>query len=89
MVMQRFERFPTNLGNLHICQDVCYVQMTDNNEFLTIYRHHANLLNNKIGYKNNSQFCVQSGIRVDAQQDITNLGFCSLYIYLLTKTINK
>ena len=51
MVVQRFVRFQTNLCvqvcNLRISQDVCYVRMTDNNDFLTIYGHRANLLNNK------------------------------------------
>ena len=48
MVVQCFTRFRTNLGNLRISQDICYVR-TDNNGFLTIYRHRASLLNNK-GY---------------------------------------
>ena len=37
MVVQRFARFRTNLGNLRISQDICYVWMTDNKDFLTIY----------------------------------------------------
>ena len=48
LVVQRFARFCTNLGNLRISQDICYVRMTDNNDFLTIYGHRANLLNNNI-----------------------------------------
>ena len=47
MVVQRFARFRTNLGNLCISQDICYVRMMDNNGFLTIYGHRASLLNNK------------------------------------------
>ena len=44
-VVRRFARFRTNLGNLHISQDMCYVRMTNNDDFLTIYGHRANLLN--------------------------------------------
>ena len=51
MVMQHFARFWTNLGNLRISQDICYVRMTDDNDFLTIYGHRTNLLNNNNGYK--------------------------------------
>ena len=50
MVVQRLARFRTNLGNLRISQDICYVRMTDNNGFLTIYGHRASLLNNKFSY---------------------------------------
>ena len=50
MVVHCFARFPTNLGNLRISQDICYVRMTDNNGFLTIYGHRASLLNNNIIY---------------------------------------
>ena len=46
LVVQRFARFQTYLGNLRISQDIFYVRMTDNNGFLTIYGHRANLLNN-------------------------------------------
>ena len=46
MVEQRFARFQTNLGNIPISQDICYVRMKDNNGFLTIYGHRASLLNN-------------------------------------------
>ena len=46
MAVQCFARFRTNLGNLRISQDICYVRMTDNNVFLTIYGHRASLLNN-------------------------------------------
>ena len=46
MIVQRFARFQSNLGNLRISKDICYVRMTDNNDFLTIYEHRANLLNN-------------------------------------------
>ena len=49
MVEQHFARFRTNLGNLCISQDICYVQMTDNN-FLNIYGHCASLLNNNGEY---------------------------------------
>ena len=45
MVVQRFARFWTNLGNLRILQDICYVRMTDNSDFLTISGHRASLLN--------------------------------------------
>ncbi len=45
--MQRFTRFRTNVRNLHISQDICYVQMTDNVNILTIYGQRAHLLNNK------------------------------------------
>ena len=44
-VVRRFARFRTNLGNLRISQDMCYVRMTNNDDFLTIYGHRANLLN--------------------------------------------
>ena len=47
VVVQGFARFQSHLGNLCISQDIFYVWMTDNNDFLTIYGHHANLLNNK------------------------------------------
>ena len=47
MVVQHFARFRTNLGNLRISQDICYVRMTDNNDFLTKYGHRASLLNTK------------------------------------------
>ena len=33
-------------GHLRISQDICHVQMTDIEGFLTIYRHRDNLLNN-------------------------------------------
>ena len=46
MVVQHFARFWTNLGNLRISQDICYVRMTDINDFLTIYGHRASLMNN-------------------------------------------
>ena len=37
VVVQWFARFQSNLGNLHISQDICYVQMMDNNyDCLTI-----------------------------------------------------
>ena len=48
VVAQRFTRFLTNVVHLRISQDICYVCMTDNNDFLTIYGHRANLLNNKL-----------------------------------------
>ena len=48
VVVQHFARFCTNLGNLRISQDICYVRMTDINDFLTIYGHRASLLNNII-----------------------------------------
>ena len=51
MVVQRFTRFRTSLGNLRISQDICYGRVTDNNDFLTIYGHRASLLNNKTGYQ--------------------------------------
>ena len=44
MVVQRLARFRTNLGNLRISQDICYVRMTDNNGFLFF------LLNNNWKY---------------------------------------
>ncbi len=44
--MQRFSRFRTNLCNLRISQDICYVQMTDNVNILTIYGQRAHVLNN-------------------------------------------
>ena len=46
MVVKRLARIRRNLGNLRVSQDICYVRMTDNNDFLTIYGHRANLLNN-------------------------------------------
>ena len=51
VVVQCFARFQTNLGHLLISQDICYVQMTDNNNyyFLNIYGYRANLLNNNNG----------------------------------------
>ena len=48
MVVQHFARFRTSLGNLRISQDICYVRMTDNNDFLTIYGHRSSLLNNNV-----------------------------------------
>ena len=36
-----------------ISQDICYVWMTDNNGFLTIYGHRASLLNNNVRYTEN------------------------------------
>ena len=39
MVVQRFARFQSNPGSLRISQDICYVRMTDNNDFLSIYGH--------------------------------------------------
>ena len=50
MVVQRLARFRTNLGNLRISQDICYVRINDNNYFLTTYGHRANLLNNNVKY---------------------------------------
>ena len=43
LVVQRFARFQSNLGNLatYIAGYPCYVRMTDNNDFLTIYGHRA------------------------------------------------
>ena len=47
--VQHFARFRMNLGNLHILQDICYVRMTDNNDFFTIiYGYRTSLLNNNI-----------------------------------------
>ena len=48
MVVQRFARLRINLGNLRISQDICYVRMTDNDGFLTIYGHRASFLNYNI-----------------------------------------
>ena len=48
LVVQHFARFQSNLGNLHISQDICYVRITM--IFVTIYRHCANLLNNNVYY---------------------------------------
>ena len=48
MVVQGFARFQSNRGNLRISQDISYARMTDNNYFLTIYAHRANLLNNNV-----------------------------------------
>ena len=48
MIVQRFARFQFDLGNLRILQDICYVRITDNNDFLTIYGLRANLLNNNL-----------------------------------------
>ena len=45
MVVQRFARCRTNLGNQRISQDICCVRMTDNNDFVTINGQRANLLN--------------------------------------------
>ena len=39
MVVQRFERFHSNLGNLRISHDLSYIWRKDNNYFLTIYGH--------------------------------------------------
>ena len=50
MVVQHYARFRTNLGNLRISQDICYVRITGNNDFLTIYGHRASLLNTKREY---------------------------------------
>ena len=50
MVVQHFARFRTNLGNLRISQDIRYLRMTDNNDFLTIYGYRASLLNNNMEY---------------------------------------
>ena len=46
MVVKRLARIRRNLGNLRISQDICHARMTDNNDFLTIYGHRANLSNN-------------------------------------------
>ena len=35
-------------GHLRISQDICHVRMTDIEDFLTIYGHSDNLLNNKV-----------------------------------------
>ena len=48
MVVQRFARYRSNLGNLRKSQDICYVRMTDNNGFLIIYGRRASLLNNNM-----------------------------------------
>ena len=47
MVEQQFARFRTNLGNLRISKDICYVRMTDNNHCLTIYGPCRSLLNKR------------------------------------------
>ena len=54
MVVQRFANFRANVGNLklRISQDICYLRMTENNGFLTIYGHRASLLNIKNEYEN-------------------------------------
>ncbi len=48
VIMQRFTRRQTNLLNLRISQDICYVWLTDNVNILTIYGQRAHLLNNNI-----------------------------------------
>ncbi len=52
IIMQRSTRLQTNLRNLRISQDVCYVRMTDNVNILTIYGQRAHLLNNNAGICN-------------------------------------
>jgi len=52
--MQRFTRFRTNLRNLRISQDICYVRMTDIVNILTIYGQRAHVLNNNTTY-----FCAK------------------------------
>ena len=42
MVVQRFARIRANLGNLRMSQDICYVRMMGNNDFLTIHGHRDN-----------------------------------------------
>ena len=44
--MQCFANFRRNLGNLHIWQDICDVQMTNYAVVLITYGHCTNLLNN-------------------------------------------
>ncbi len=48
VIMQRFTRLRTNLRNLGISQDICYVRLTDNVNLLTIYGQREHLLNNNI-----------------------------------------
>ncbi len=48
--MQRFTRFGTNLRNLQILQDICYVRMTDIVNILTIYGQRTHLLDNNYKY---------------------------------------
>ena len=45
MVLQYFANFRTNIGNLRISQDICYVWITDNAIVLIKYGPRANLLN--------------------------------------------
>ena len=44
-------RCTSKYGHLRISQDICHVQMTDIEGFLTIYGHSDNLLNNKAEYR--------------------------------------
>ena len=72
VVVRCFARFRTNLGNLCISQDICYVWMTDNNGFLTIYGHHANLLNNN--KQLSGEVFVISGI-ITVEASVINLDY--------------
>ena len=50
VVVQHFARFQANLGNLYVYHRIyllcTYTEVLNNNDFLTIYGLHANLLNN-------------------------------------------
>ena len=46
VVIECLARLWTNLYNLHISQDTCYVLKTDNNDFLTINGHRDNWSDN-------------------------------------------
>ena len=64
MVVQRFARFQSNLGNFRISQDICYVRMTYSTDFRTIYGHRVNLLNTKnSNTRLRSQFRLKSSLR--------------------------
>ena len=50
VVMQRFARFLTNLSNLGILQNMCYLRMADIESIMTVSEKCYNLLNNNCYY---------------------------------------
>ena len=73
MVRQNIVSFRTKLAELRIPPDIRYVLMTDIERVLTIYGHHANLLNNKLAYWCGSvSFSIYNSFKLSG----TRYGIC-------------
>ncbi len=72
VIIHRFTRFRTNLRNLRISQDICYVRMTDIVNILTKYGPCAHVLNNKSIY-NIHKFVIYSPFYEKGYEDFQRL----------------